>query len=80
MSKSLFFPKNTPNTQPLLFENQKNEKLLTAKELAEALGISVSYVKKLKRTGIIRPSISFGRFVRYSMAEVVASLKRRSYD
>ena len=61
-----------------LFENQINEKLLTARELAEKLSISISYLKKLKRQGAILPAISFGRFVRYRLTEVVTSLKRSS--
>lgn len=62
----------------LLFENQIDEKLLSAKELAEKLGCSLSYIKKLRKERKIQPEISFFRFVRYRLSAVVSALKRRN--
>ena len=61
-----------------IFEIQKEEVLLTIKELAGKLGCSISYIKKLKANGAILPVISMGRFVRYKFSEVVVALQKRS--
>lgn len=67
----------TDNTKsPEFFDNQTTEPLITAKELAEKLDCSVSYIKKLKKQGKIYPCVSFNRFIRYRYSLVVASLKK----
>ena len=68
---------NNMTTSPLS-ENKIDGELVTAKELAGRLGCSLSYVKKLKAKGIIVPAISFGRFVRYKVTQVVVALEKRS--
>ena len=49
-------------------------RLLKAGQLAEAIGISESYVYKLLKRGDI-PAVKIGRALRFDLEEVVAHLK-----
>lgn len=70
-----FFKQEFNNEQ--FYENRiEEETLLTTKQLANALGCSVSYVKKLKKTQRIYPEVNFPKFIRYKYSSVVASLKK----
>lgn len=64
------------NNAAQFFENSKEENLLSTNELAVKLDCSVSYVKQLKRHGVINPEICLPKFVRYKYSSVVASLKK----
>ena len=56
-----------------LFEN-----LVTKEQLAKSISVSKSYINKLmSKEGL--PHVRIGRSVRYSVKEVMAWLKQRSY-
>lgn len=65
------------NNAAQFFENLEEENLLSPDKLAAKLECSVSYIKKLKKLGIIIPEICLPKFVRYRYSSVVASLKRK---
>lgn len=54
------------------------EEILSAKQLADRLGCSLSYVKKLRKQKKIHPEIKLGRFVRYNLRTVIEALQKRS--
>lgn len=62
---------------PSFIDNQI-ECNLSAKQLADKLGCSLSYIKKLRAKKVIIPEIKLGRFVRYSLKAVRESLQKRS--
>lgn len=61
---------------PMFYDSPIGEALLTTKQLANILGCSVSYIKKLKSTHRIHPEVSFPKFIRYKYSSVVAALKK----
>lgn len=75
--KNFLNQKPLSNIQGQLIDNQK-EKILSAKQLAERLGCSLSYIKKLRKQGKIHPAINLGRFVRYNFKTVLEALQKRS--
>lgn len=64
---------NNPNS---IFDRKIEEKMLSPKELANKLGCSLSYIKKLRKLGRIIPEINYPKFVRYRYTSVVASLRK----
>ena len=50
-----------------------NDRLLTAREVAELLSVPVSWVREHTRTNAI-PHLRLGRYVRYDRASVLAWL------
>ncbi len=62
----------TQIVSPMLFEN-----FITKDELANRLGVSVSFVSKLMNEGL--PCLKIGRSVRYRLSDVVSWLYRRSH-
>lgn len=52
------------------------DKLLTKRQLADLLGISVSYIDKLMTLGEV-PYFKIGKAVRFRHSEVLAWLQRR---
>src|ERR1700730_15378213 len=53
------------------------EKLLTARELAERLGVPESWVRTEERAGRI-PSVRLGKYVRFKLSDVERTLAERS--
>ncbi len=60
------------------FIDNQIEDLLSAKQLADMLKCSLSYIKKLRKLKVIQPEIKLGRFVRYNLNAVRNSLQKRS--
>ena len=52
------------------------EKLLTARELAERLGVPESWVRTEERAGRI-PSVRLGKYVRFKLSDVERALAER---
>jgi excisionase family DNA binding protein len=55
----------------------ESEKLLTAGELAECLGVPESWVRTEERAGRI-PSVRLGKYVRFKLRDVERTLAARS--
>lgn len=64
-------------SKSVLFENQK-DMMLSTSALANALNCSISYIKRLRARGIITPTVSFPRYVRFNYSDVVVALQKRS--